>query len=38
MLAQGELSNDRADRHDIGVLVHFGVVGGGELDVISHLA
>ena len=31
MLAQGEL---RADRHDIGVFVHFGVVGGGELDVI----
>ena len=38
MLAQGELCDDCADRHDIGVFVHFGVVGGGELDVISHLA
>ena len=38
MLAQAELSDDHAYLHNIGVFVHFGVVGGGELDVISHLA
>ena len=37
MLAQADLRDDRADWHNIGVFVHFGVVGGGELDVISHL-
>ena len=38
MLAQGKLRDDRAEKHDIGVFVHLGVVRGGELVVISHLA
>ena len=37
VLAEGELHDDCTNWHDSGVFVHLGVVGGGELSVISYV-
>ena len=38
VLAEGELHNDRANRHDSSVFVHLEVAGSGRLCVISYVS